>query len=226
MRRQKRRQRAFLFRNWKKAVVLLLILTLGLSAMKLVSCVRNRSAEVYEEFQLSEEEISALQPELDVELLTVNEFSRPGTELQEVNGIVIHYTANPGATAIQNRDYFEGLKDSQITKASSHFIVGLEGEIVQCIPSWEIAYASNDRNSDTIAIECCHPDESGRFNKETYQSMVNLTAWLCVKFGLDSDDVIRHYDVTGKICPKYFVDDEEAWEEFKGYVQEAIDKAQ
>lgn len=137
-------------------------------------------------------------PELDVELLDVNEYSRPGTTLKQVNGIVIHYTANPGSSAMANRDYFEGLKDAHTTKASSHFIVGLEGEVVQCIPTTEIAYASNDRNGDTISIECCHPDDTGAFNTVTYQSMVQLTAWLCNRFGLTSQDVIRHYDVTGK----------------------------
>lgn len=118
-------------------------------------------------------------PELDVDLLTINEYSRPGVSLDSINGIVIHYTANPGSTAKQNRDYFEGLKDCKNTKASSHFIVGLDGEIVQCIPSSEISYASNDRNDDTISIECCHPDSTGKFNKKTYKSLVHLTAWLC-----------------------------------------------
>ena len=60
-----------------------------------------------------------------------------------------------------------GLKDSHATEASSNFIVGLEGEIVQCVPTWEVAYASNNRNIDTVSIECCHPDESGKFKKET-----------------------------------------------------------
>lgn len=121
-----------------------------------------------------------------------------------------------------NRDYFEGLKDAHTTKASSHFIVGLEGEVVQCIPTTEIAYASNDRNGDTISIECCHPDDTGAFNTVTYQSMVQLTAWLCNRFGLTSQDAIRHYDVTGKICPKYFVEHEDAWEQFKADVQQQI----
>lgn len=155
------------------------------------------------------------QPELDVELLTVNEYSRPGTALEEVKGIVVHYTANPGTTALENRDYFEGLKDSHTTKASSHFIVGLDGEIVQCIPTAEIAYASNDRNSDTISIECCHPDESGRFTESTYQSLVELCAYLMGRFELTSEDLMRHYDVTGKNCPKYFVENESAWQTFK-----------
>ena len=109
--------------------------------------------------------IDGSRPDLDVELLTVNPYSRPGTALTQVNGIVIHYTANPGATAIANRNYFENLKDTHTTKASAHFIVGLEGEIVQCIPTAEIAYASNDRNSDTLSIECCYEKDDGSFNR-------------------------------------------------------------
>lgn len=169
--------------------------------------------------QKMEEEEWVGAPSLDVQLLDVNEYSRPGTPLKEIKGIVIHYVGNPGTSAKANRDYFQGLKDAHTTKASSHFVVGLDGEIVQCIPSTEISYASNERNKDTLSIECCHPDETGKFNEATYQSMVNLTGWLCARFGLDSQDVIRHYDVTGKICPKYFVEHEDAWEQFKLDVQ-------
>ena len=117
-------------------------------------------------------------PDFAVELLSVNEYSRPGTELSQVNGIVVHYTANPGTTAEQNRSYFESLAETGETHASSHFIIGISGEIIQCIPCNEISYASNDRNSDTISVECCIPDESGKFTDETYQSLVELVAWL------------------------------------------------
>ena len=161
------------------------------------------------------EKIEAIEPEIDVELLTVNPYSRSGQPTSRITGIVMHYTANPGASAIDNRNYFEGLKDTHTTQASSNFIIGLEGEIIQCVPTWEVAYASNDRNIDTVSIECCHPDETGRFNDETYRSMVQLCAWLCMKFDLKEEDIIRHHDVTGKICPKYFVEDEEAWKKFK-----------
>lgn len=161
-------------------------------------------------------------PAIDVQLLTPNPYSRPQEALNEINGIVIHYTANPGTTAQENHDYFEGLKDSGETYASSHFVVGLDGEIIQCIPSSEISYASNDRNYDTISVECCHPDESGQFTEDTYQSMVELTAWLCKHFQVPVDSVIRHYDVTGKECPKYFVDHPEAWEQFRNDVGERL----
>lgn len=176
-------------------------------------------------FEMKGEEVDAFKPDIDVELLSVNPYSRPGTETSKIKGIVVHYTANPGATAIANRNYFEGLKDSHLTKTSSNFIVGLEGEIVQCVPTWEIAYASNERNIDTVSIECCHPDESGEFLEDTYQSMVQLCAWLCLKFDLSEKDIIRHYDVTGKNCPKYFVEDEKAWENFHKDVKKALKKA-
>lgn len=168
--------------------------------------------------------IDEFQPDIDVKLLTINEYSRPGTKTERIKGIVLHYTANPGSTAMQNRNYFEGLKDSKETSVSSHFVVGLKGEIVQCIPTWEVAYASNERNADTISIETCHPTADGSYTKATYQSMVDLTAWLCKKFGLTEDDVIRHYDITEKNCPKYFVENEEAWDTFKKDVGKALDK--
>lgn len=169
-------------------------------------------------------DVDASQPDIDVQLLDINEYSRSGIESDPITGIVIHYTANPGSTAQQNRDYFNGLKDSHETSVSSHFVVGLEGEIVQCVPTWEIAYASNERNHDTVSIECCHPDETGKFNDETYKSVVQLTAFLCEKYGLTQENVIRHYDVTGKICPKYFVEHEDAWQTFKEDVGAALQK--
>lgn len=170
-------------------------------------------------------EVDASQPEIDVQLLDVNAYSRPGIRTEQITGIVIHYTANPGSTAQENRDYFNGLQYSHETEASSNFVIGLDGEIIQCVPTWEVAYASNERNIDTVSIECCHPDESGAFTDATYRSLVRLTAWLCEKFGLTQDDVIRHYDVTGKICPKYFVEHEDAWAEFRENVGRAMEKS-
>ena len=162
-------------------------------------------------------------PDITVELLTPNKYSRSQNPITKVKGVVIHYTANPKTTAEQNRSYFEGLKDSGETYASSHFVIGLQGEIIQCIPTGEESYASNNGNSDTISIECCHTDKTGKFNDATYNSCVELTAWLVTKFDLDpSKDVIRHYDVTGKICPKYFVDHPEKWKKFKSDVQAYI----
>ena len=151
---------------------------------------------------------------ITVELLPLNEYSRPGTPLEKVNGIVVHYVGNPGTTAEQNHSYFENLAQTGETYASSHFLVGLDGEIIQNVPLNEIAYCSNERNDDTISIECCHPDDSGAFTQATYDSLVRLTRWLMEEYGLESGQVIRHYDVTGKICPKSFVEHPQEWEQF------------
>lgn len=162
-------------------------------------------------------------PYIDVQLLTPNEYSRPQLSMGEVQYIAIHYTANPGSSAQANRDYFENLAWSHETKVSSHFVVGLEGEVIQCIPTAEISYATNERNVDAISIENCHPDESGVFNEATYESTVKLAAWLCTRFGLTEENVIRHYDVTGKECPKYYVDNPAAWEQMKADIRVQID---
>lgn len=149
------------------------------------------------------------EPVIQEMLLTPNPYSRPGDSLIKVKGIVVHYTANPGTDAEANRNYFENLKDTKKTSVSSHFVIGLDGSILQCIPLDEIAYASNNRNSDTVSIECCHEDETGKFTKETYASLVKLTAWLCGEYNLKEEDILRHYDVTGKDCPRYFVANED-----------------
>ncbi|MBQ8740463.1 MAG: N-acetylmuramoyl-L-alanine amidase [Clostridia bacterium] len=146
---------------------------------------------------------------VDVQLINQG-FARTGVKLVEINNIVIHYVGNSGSTAQNNRDYFNKLD----TDVCSHFVIGLDGEIIQCVPLDEKSAASNNRNLDTISIEVCHPDDSGKFSEATYQSLVKLTAWLCDNSGLKANDVIRHYDITGKECPKYFVDNESAWESF------------
>ena len=154
-------------------------------------------------------------PNIKENLLTPNPFSRPQEKLTSVNGIVVHYVGNPGTSAEANRNYFNSLAKTKSTYASSHFIIDLDGTIVQCIPLDEISYASNSRNNDTISIEVCHPDETGEFTKESYDALVALTKWLCSKYELDSNAVIRHYDVTGKLCPLYYVEHEDAWLTFK-----------
>ena len=168
-------------------------------------------------FELAATQIPAW---IDQQIIKVDGDSRRGVYLEGVRDIVIHYVGNPGTTAQQNRDYYA----NPSSDVSSHFVIGLKGEIIQCIPLHEKSSASNHRNKDTISIEVCHPDESGKFTDASYQSLVKLTAWLCEISDLDSGDVIRHYDITGKQCPLYFVTHENAWERFKKDVEISIAK--
>lgn len=200
-------------RQTKKLIVFgcILIVILAIVGALLNSCSSMRSETPYYHPDTA---YSDGRPYIDVQLLTPNEYSRPCIPTDKINGIVIHYVGNPGSTAQGNHDYFENLKDTEETYASSHFIVGLDGEIIQCVPTNEMAYCSNKRNINTVSIEVCHETEDGKFNDATYGSLVQLTGWLCMYLDVSPKEVIRHYDVTGKICPKYYVEHEEAWEAF------------
>ncbi|MBD5445185.1 MAG: N-acetylmuramoyl-L-alanine amidase [Lachnospiraceae bacterium] len=158
------------------------------------------------------EEPKIAKPDITVDLLEVNDYSRPATELNEIKSIFVHYTANPGTSAKQNRSYFSNLSETHERSASAHFIVGYEGEIIQCIPMDEQAYAVMTRNEDSISIECCYLDKDGQFTQETYDSLIHLLAWLKQEYNLNNEDILRHYDCGGKLCPIYYVENEGAWD--------------
>lgn len=152
---------------------------------------------------------------IDSQIIDVDGASRNGYKLKGVKDIVVHYVGNPGTTAQQNHDFYAGNQSN----VSSHFVVGLDGEIIQCIPINEWSAANNWRNNDTISIEVCHPDETGKFKKKTYSSLVKLVAWLENVCDIDESHVIRHYDITKKECPRYFVQHEDKWKTFKKNVE-------
>lgn len=171
---------------------------------------RTQKPSVEEELPLVDEREK--KPQIREDFLTVSEYNRPGTKLEEVNNIFVHYTANPGTSAAQNRSYFESLGQTHERAASAHFIIGYEGEIVQCIPLDEEAYAVVERNGDSISIECCYLEKDGSFTQETYDSLIEMLAWLTDKYDLESKDILRHYDCGGKKCPIYYVEHEDAWQ--------------
>lgn len=213
--RRKRRKR----RRQKKVfhILLLLILT-GLLALFLFLLLRNIAGKNGIESTWKLQEIingsRPEKPEITEEFLTPNPYSRPQTKLKKVKNIFVHYTANPGTSAEQNRSYFENLGVTGETSASAHFVISYDGSIVQCLPLDEMGYAVKTRNEDSISIECCYLDEDGKFTDATYQSLLKLSAWLLSEYHLKPADMRRHYDEGGKKCPLYYVEHEEAWEQF------------
>lgn len=216
--RKRRRRKKYALIILCISVIMIFFAYTGVIAIELLKDQQNRNAPETETFVRTLPGGSTIQ----LEYLTPNPYSRPQTNLKQVKSIVVHYTANPGTSAENNRNYFNGLAETHKTYASSHFVVGLEGEIIQCLPLTEQSYASNDRNDDTISIECCHPDATGKFNKSTYNALVNLVAGLCMEFNLEKEDIIRHYDVSRKKCPLYFVEHEDQWEAFKENVMKVV----
>lgn len=160
-------------------------------------------------------------------LLTPNQYSRPCKAIKEHLGIVMHWTANPKATAEQNRQYFESLKAGFSGFASAHFIVGQNGEVLQCVPENEIAYHCGSTQADpasgkvytdyarakygqyaenckaispnfcTLGIELCPTDKDGHLTGQTLKAAAELCAYLCKKYKLTADDITTHNAVVG-----------------------------
>ena len=175
-------------------------------------------------FGESMEDSTLLKPKIQEDFLSFSEYNRPGTKLASVKNIFVHYTANPGTTAAQNRSYFEGLGETHERAASAHFIIGCEGEIVQCIPLDEEAYAVIGRNNDSISVECCYVNEDGSFTQATYDSLIHMLAWLVHEYDLDTQDILRHYDSNEKRCPLYYVEHEDEWEKLRYDVKHYVFK--
>lgn len=162
--------------------------------------------------------------EIQEMFLTPNNYSRTGEEQGQIQNIVVHWVGNANTSAVANRNYFNNLKDTHETYASSHYIIGLNGEIIYCVPEDEVAFHAGDRNMNrhSIGIENCHPDWNGKFNDATYNSLIELCVDICKRYGLGVDNIIRHYDVTGKDCPHYYVQNPEAWVQFKNDVANSL----
>ena len=190
---------------------------------------RKQSGEVSTLWQNTDEdallENPVEKPTITVNLLEPNRYSRPGTSLKKVKNIFVHYTANKGTSAVQNRSYFANLAETGERSASAHFIIGYDGEIIQCIPLEEEAYAVKGRNDDSVSIECCYLSEDGAFTASTYNSLVELLSWLCAEYGLTEQDILRHYDAGGKKCPVYYVEHEDEWEQLREDVAQVMDDA-
>ena len=217
-RRKKRRRQRRIAQMLMAGCVLTMGIMLGFLLWKIIGFVQDRGVfnqVMDEERKEIIRENDTIKPVITEDFLTVNPYSRPAEPLDGVKNIFVHYTANKNTSARQNRSYFENLGITGETSASAHFIIGYDGEIIQCLPLDEIGYAVKTRNYDSISIECCYRDDSGKFTDATYQSLLQLTAWLLKEYKLAPNDVLRHYDVGGKKCPLYFVEHEDSWEQFR-----------
>ena len=141
---------------------------------------------------------------------------------QPVRYIVMHYTANNGDTARNNCDYYHRVGGLQ---ASAHYFCdeyGAMQSVLECDTAWHCgarAYWHPEcRNANSIGIEMCsrkRADGSYYIKPETVANAAALAREIMQRYGIDTDHVLRHYDVTGKRCPMPWVDDPAQWAAFK-----------
>lgn len=161
----------------------------------------------------------------------ISRFNFDSCTVSRIEYIVIHYTANNGDTAKGNTEYFKSYRGS-----SAHYFVD-ENEIWQSVEDRNIAWhcGANSyvhpkcRNMNSIGIELCSRKSSNGtyyFEEKTVNNAVELVRFLMKKYNISPEKVVRHYDVTKKICPEPFVRDVKAWEGFKQKVcdDEVVEK--
>ena len=141
---------------------------------------------------------------------------------QPVRYIVMHYTANNGDTARNNCDYYHRVGGLQ---ASAHYFVdehGVMQSVLEDDTAWHCGartyWHPECRNANSIGIEMCsrkRADGSYYIKPETVANAAALAKDIMQRYGIDTDHVLRHYDVTGKRCPMPWVDDPAQWVAFK-----------
>lgn len=157
-----------------------------------------------------------------MEFISCNTVNYCAGRTQPVRYIVMHYTANNGDTARNNCDYYHRVGGLQ---ASAHYFVdehGVMQSVLESDTAWHCgarAYWHPEcRNSNSIGIEKCsrkRADGSYYIKPETVANAAALAKDIMQRYGIDTDHVLRHYDVTGKRCPMPWVDDPAQWDAFK-----------
>lgn len=171
-------------------------------------------------------------------LIRIRSNTRPGTRQQTPRAIVLHFTANPGAGAINHYNYFNNGAGGRY--ASAHYFVDKEN-IIQTIPDNETAFHANERgtsklsylqgltssngykgnaNSGSIGIEMCI-EKDGSYHPETLKRTYWLVTYLQNKYKLGLDRVVRHYDITGKSCPGRYLTTS-TWNAFKQQIPRTL----
>ena len=160
-------------------------------------------------------------------IIPVNIYNRPkGTYVPKK--ICIHWTANPASGANNAAAYqmnvakgvFKNYDPSYWT--SSQYVIGINGEIIQCVPDDGYACAASNNNKGVIHIEVCIADIAGEFSAAAIKSLSELVPYLMKKYNIPKNNVVRHYDLTGKECPKYYVN-QTRWNKLKATIIGASD---
>lgn len=163
--------------------------------------------------------------------------TRSGIDLPLIRGLVVHWVGNAGTSAPQNAAFFDSIRDTGPRYASYHYLVDVDGCIYQLIPQTEVAWHAGPSgktfeqtrgllgglpNWRTLGISYCHKDWTGDIDGKAYGALLALCSKLCHMHKIPVERVLRHFDCTGKICPRWFVDHPSEWTDFKRRLEAAI----
>ena len=158
--------------------------------------------------------------------------------LNTIKYIVIHYTANDGDSALSNAKYFANGSRG----ASAHYFVD-SNNIIQSVKddfiAWSVGgnkysdtaktgggkFYGKCNNNNSLSIEICDDIKNNAIypTEATINNVIDLVRTLMKKYNISINNVIRHFDVTGKKCPMYWCGDSQKnakWQDFKNRIVE------
>lgn len=162
---------------------------------------------------------------MEIETIPCREDNCGGRRTEPVTYLVVHYTAGNGDTARDNGRYFARCA----VGASAHYFVDSKQVVASVAEenvAWHCGAASyrhpHCRNGNSIGVELCSILRNGQyaFEAETVENAVALLSALMTRYEIPVERVLRHYDVTGKVCPAPFVADGAAWQDFLDRLEE------
>ena len=160
----------------------------------------------------------------------ISKVNRTVYSKRKITYLVIHWVGAV-STAANNAKYFY----SVYRGASAHYFTD-DNSVYQIVEdknaAWHCggglqgsgghSFYGKCKNSNSIGIEMCCKKKNGKLyiTDETIARTAKLAQYLMDKYDIPASRVIRHYDVTGKECPRYYVQHPEAWAQFLLNVQE------
>ena len=139
--------------------------------------------------------------------------------LSNIRWIVIHYTGNDGDSSDSNGRYF-GNND---VDSSAHYFVDSDS-ITRSVPDNYVAWHCGGKKYPNTTggkfygqcIEICDDVKNGKIypSAKTIENVLELTRHLAQTYNVPYSHIIRHWDVTSKKCPAYWVDDAKWKKEF------------
>lgn len=157
-------------------------------------------------------------------LIPINKYNRPGSK-STPKRICVHYTGQAGTDADRLALFYSNVATGRFPNkpnnwTSTQYIVGLNGKVIRVVPDNETAYAASGKNAGTLHIEVCYSKASGEFETASMSALRELVQYLMKKYNISAGNVLRHYDLTGKYCPWYYVD-ENRWAVLHEYITSA-----
>ena len=137
----------------------------------------------------------------------------------KIKYLVLHFTANDGDTDEGNGNYFA----NNNVGASAHYFVD-DDSVTQSVPDDYVAYSVGGKkystcsttgggklygkctNTNSISIELCDDVKNGTIypSAKTIANAIELAKKKMKEYDIPKENVIRHFDVTGKPCPAYW----------------------